>query len=220
MYFLLVLNAVLGQTPAEPEWNPVWAQNFSLTTYAYPYGINTVPGTLYYNSTLNTQRVDRANGRFDAFCGQNEWFMFLDTPCTHLVNSGIRYLYYPNLGVCCNCCSASDGCGILAPTWLNDSVYLGSFDYNGTTPAYLWNKIDRFYWETQDANPLNRQALELDDTINNKWVFTTPRYYSFTSSVFNVPTYCQSNYMCDPNSLCAQVRGSGGKSEHLKHLVF
>ena len=220
MYFFLLLASVLSQQPTGPQWNTVWAQNFTLTSYGYPLGTNSVGGTMYYNSQLGTQRIDRANGRYDGFCSQNEWFMFMDTPCTHLINSGIRYLYYPALGVCCNCCSASDGCGILAPTWLSDAVYVGTYAYNTTTQAYLWNKLDDYYWETIDATPTNRVMLEMDDGISKKWVFNPSRTNDFPNSVFNVPTYCQSSLLCDANSFCAQVRGSGGKSEHLKHLKF
>lgn len=220
MYLFLLITTVLSDSPTPPQWNTVWAQNFTVTTYGYPQGVNSVGGTMYYNSQLGTQRIDRANGRFDGFCSQNEWFMFMDTPCTQLVNSGIRYLYYPALGVCCNCCTAADGCGILAPTWLSDAVYLGTYAYNTTTQSYLWNKQDRYYWETVDPTATNRVMLEMDDTIANKWVFNPSRTSDVPASVFNVPTYCQSSLLCDANSLCAQVRGSGGKSEHLKHLAF
>jgi hypothetical protein len=108
----------------------------------------------------------------------------------------------------------------LKPDWLSDAVYLGTYDYADTTEAYLWNKGDNFYWETIDPTPTNRVTIEIDDGVANKWAFSQPRTTNVDHNIFNVPTYCQSNLLCDSNSLCAQVRGSGGKSEHLKHLEF
>jgi hypothetical protein len=48
-----------------------------------------------------------------------------DTPCTHLVVSGQRYLIFPELGECCKCCSSAGGCGILDPNWLDAAEYTG-----------------------------------------------------------------------------------------------
>jgi hypothetical protein len=48
-----------------------------------------------------------------------------DTPCTHLVVSGQRYLIFPELGECCRCCSSAGGCGILDPNWLDAAEYTG-----------------------------------------------------------------------------------------------
>jgi hypothetical protein len=48
-----------------------------------------------------------------------------DTPCTHLVVSGQRYIIFPELGECCKCCSNAGGCGILDPNWLDAAEYTG-----------------------------------------------------------------------------------------------
>ncbi|OMJ76747.1 hypothetical protein SteCoe_23809 [Stentor coeruleus] len=223
MLFLLILTTALAQNPSAPQWPNVYALSFLEDTFSV-YGVNQVSGTVFYNYSLGTTRVDRSNGRYDRFCSLNEWFLFFDTPCTQLVNNGIRYLIYPELQVCCNCCSASDGCGVVKPTWLQNATYTGTHMYNGTIPSYSWLTMSFepvFYQETQDPAPLNRFPLEIDIGPSDKFMFASSNSWntSFSSNVFNVPTYCQSQYMCDSSSLCGQVRGSGGKSELLKYLV-
>ena len=93
--------------------------------------------------------------------------MFSDTPCTHLVNNGIRYLIYPDLQICCNCCSDTDGYGILKPTWMNGAQYIGQSLYGSqAVESYLWNQEgvgSNFYWETVDVNPANRVMLQLNN---------------------------------------------------------
>ncbi|OMJ95058.1 hypothetical protein SteCoe_1594 [Stentor coeruleus] len=220
MYFLLVLSTVLAQTPTGPVWPNLWTVSFVEDTYSI-IGINQVYGNWYYNSVLGTSRMDRSNGRYDMFCGKNDWFSFFDTPCTQLVNNGNRYLYYPQLQICCNCCSDADGCGIVKPTWLQNATYIGSQMYNGTIPSYNWilnGNEPNIYQETQNSDPLSRQPLELNNGPADRFMLPGAWNTSFSNSVFNVPTYCNPNYMCDTSSICGQVRGSGGKSEFLKFL--
>ena len=225
MYLLLLLATAWAQTPAFPLWNPVWYSNFTETRTYAAYGVSEVTGVWYYNASLNISRMDRSSGRNDPFCGMNDWFMFFDTPCTHLINNGIRYMVYPQLQICCNCCSDSDGCGIIKPTWLNGAQYLGQYLYG--TPAvesYLWNQMgnsNNFYWETVDPVPLNRVMLQLNNGgPDDEFIFPDGRFTDFPTNIFNVPTYCQSNIMCDDTSVCSEVRGSGGTSEYLKYLTI
>lgn len=217
MYFLLLLTTALSQTPAPPQWPPVWSLNFTETVFSIPYGTNTFTGVAYYDSTLNLYRKDLSSGRYDPFCGQNDWFSFFDTPCSHIYNYGIRYIVYPSLQICCNCCSEEDGCGVPGPNWLQGATYQGQFNYDGTTPAYLWTQNGTtVYWETVDPTPTNRLPLEID-YIHDAKVFV-PQLNEFNVNIFNKPTYCASALMCDSSSACASVRGSGGKSELLKEL--
>lgn len=221
MYFLLVLSTVLAATPTTPVWPNVWTVPFVEDTYSI-IGVNQVYGTWYYDySNIPASRMDRSNGRYDMFCGKNDWFGFFDTPCTHVVNNGIRYLYYPQLQVCCNCCSDADGCGVVIPTWLQNATYMGSYLYNGTIPSYSWLLMGNdanIYTETSDPLPANRQPLELNNGPTDRFMLPGIWNTTFSNTVFNVPTYCNSKYMCDSSSICGQVRGSGGKSEYLKFL--
>ena len=222
MYLFLLLNTVLSQTPSSPQWNPVWMANFTETVVSEAYGNNTVTGTWYYNATLGTSRMDRSSGRYDTFCGKMDWFLFFDTPCTHLVTGGLRYIYYPALSICCMCCTSANGCGMLSPSWLQGASYLGQYNYSTGVQSYLWNQRGNnpnFYWETVDPNPLNRVMLQLDNNgPNDMMIFPTGQQSNYNVSVFNVPTYCQSSILCDATSVCAEVRQSNGDSEYLKDL--
>ena len=52
-------------------------------------------------------RVDRKSGWGDSYCTTTSFFFsFLkNTPCTHLVRDGKRYLHFPEHKYCCTCCT-------------------------------------------------------------------------------------------------------------------
>jgi hypothetical protein len=224
MYFLVLANIALGQIPSPPVWGTSWAMNFTETVTDYSYGVYETTGTYYYYSSAaaNLTRVDRTSGRSDGICGYNDWFKFIDTPCQQIVNGPGRYIVYPNYQICCFCCSSADGCGALSPTWLQTGTYLGSFNYAGQTPAYLWDVVgnsDNFYWETASADSSSRIPLEIDNGGPDRAIRFEPNITTnIDLSVFNLPSYCNSAILCDGTSVCSDIRGSSGKSEHLKHL--
>eukprot|EP00882_Tetradesmus_deserticola_P020734 GHRQ01022404.1.p2 GENE.GHRQ01022404.1~~GHRQ01022404.1.p2 ORF type:complete len:132 (+),score=31.68 GHRQ01022404.1:1-396(+) len=76
-----------------------------------------------YDALQQVEVVHRANGQGDRYCMSIH--PRTNTPCTHLVVSGQRYLIFPELKQCCKCCSSAGGCGILAPTWLDAAEYTG-----------------------------------------------------------------------------------------------
>ena len=51
----------------------------------------------------------------------------MDTPCSHYVTGGVRYLAWPALGDCCSCCTDAQGCGIVKPNWISadNGTYVG-----------------------------------------------------------------------------------------------
>lgn len=61
-----------------------------------------------------------------------------DTPCTHLVVGGVRYLIFPELDECCQCCTAAQGCGVLSPSWLQGAEYGGQVTLRGYE-AHKWS---------------------------------------------------------------------------------
>lgn len=65
-------------------------------------------GVWYYDGGNGAERLDRANGRGDRYC--MSLHPLTDTPCTHLVAGGTRYLVFPQLKECCACCSAEQVC--------------------------------------------------------------------------------------------------------------
>lgn len=83
-----------------------------------------VNGQEFYDPANNRERVDRSNGRYDLFCGTvlpNQ-----TTPCQQITANNKRWIVYPAKSVCCFCCDAAHGCGILSPDWLKGADYKGT----------------------------------------------------------------------------------------------
>eukprot|EP00878_Enallax_costatus_P022615 GHUV01024008.1.p1 GENE.GHUV01024008.1~~GHUV01024008.1.p1 ORF type:complete len:179 (+),score=32.87 GHUV01024008.1:112-648(+) len=112
--------------PLTDDPRPVWHRNFvtefNETTKIAFWSWHT-NGKLTYSVDQLAQRVDRDNGRGDRYCMSIH--PFTDTPCTHLVVGGQRYLIFPELRECCRCCDDAGGCGILSPDWLANAEYVG-----------------------------------------------------------------------------------------------
>ncbi len=136
MRFLLSVALAAYATaiaPPPPVWQPVWQQTFT-ETVKYPLKkLETTTGTYYYdvsNPDDLLYRIDRANGVHDRYCGltHHNW---KDQACNQYVKNGDRYLHYPETDECCYCCSANMGCGVIKPSWMSDSTYVGFADVNG-----------------------------------------------------------------------------------------
>jgi hypothetical protein len=112
----LILVA-LAQAP--PTWPVRFQQDFVETYASTP--IRDV-GKLWFDSERKMSRMDRNNGRYDQFCGS---VLNAATPCTQLVRDGKRYIIYPFLRSCCECCDAAHGCGIMRRDWLREAEYVG-----------------------------------------------------------------------------------------------
>ena len=112
--WLLVLNlsVALAQIPASPMWPNTFWQNFTETTH-YAIGDHVTTGSYYYDWTVQSYRIDRANGRYDRYCGILGPYQFDNTPCSQIVSSGNRYIYYADKKDCCFCCNSASGCGML-----------------------------------------------------------------------------------------------------------
>ena len=90
----------------------------------YPLiGSSSTTGKIYYNYNLKKYRLDRANGKYDRYCGSA--YKLTDTPCNHYVSEEKRYLDYPEKNYCCYCCDSAHGCGVLRPDWAKDATYKG-----------------------------------------------------------------------------------------------
>lgn len=86
-------------------------------------------GQLFYNSVTNKMRIDRTDGQFDAFCSSvlpNQ-----PTSCSIVIKDNKKYIYYPDYRICCFCCDKDHGCGLPPPTFLGQSIFMGS-EYIGS----------------------------------------------------------------------------------------
>lgn len=166
---------------------PFPAQLFdgNVTTYgAYLYDFGHVGGP--------RARTDRATGKGDRYCATVKSD---DTPCTHLVVGGERYLVFPALTYCCKCCTDAQGCGVVTPTWMVDSngTFAGSPvvktpNYAGTTNEFSIQGLQtNLYYETTVGAPV--ELAQLDDD----WQYFDPTTFSVgpqPDSAFAIPSYC------------------------------
>jgi len=190
---------------------PLWPDKFMQTfneTFKYPGSAShSTTGTFYYNWSNRTYRVDRENGRHDRYCGLNGAKIWRNTPCSHYVSNGDRYLYYPDLDECCYCCSSQHGCGILKPDWMNGGTFLDTEDHYGVS-SYKWDKKGlqhNYYFETVAENSLERVMLGIYQEPNDYQDFHLPRSVP-DDSVFELPKNCNKKKPCDLLSTCTVVR--------------
>lgn len=161
----------------------ILAPNLTTTgTYLYDFGHPGGPRA----------RTDRANGKGDRYCGTVKSD---DSPCTHLVVGGERYLVWPSLSYCCKCCDDAQGCGVVTPTWMVDSggAYVGSPNistpnYDGATDEFSIQGLQQnLYYATPGGAPV--QLAQLSDD----WQYFDPTTYVVgpqPDDAFEVPSYC------------------------------
>lgn len=208
-FFLLVL--FLG---IKGEWAglepPQWPLAFQATftrSYLQPLAnsFTNITGALYYNFTSAQLRIDLSNGRLDRYCGFNGGKSLLNTPCSQVVGQGQRYLVYPELGECCVCCSAQDGCGVLDFDWLRNATFVSSVDFGGRE-AFQWvltiPEQTYTYYETAAEVPEDRVMLGLwtgEEEFN--------QYYDVQQSLpvgyLSIPEQCLDAGSCSMLSSCS-----------------
>ncbi|CAG9311664.1 unnamed protein product [Blepharisma stoltei] len=213
MWILLITlglaSASLEATPQYPLWPNVFTQTFNETLYYPEFGNQTTTGTYYYDWTNQMYRIDRANGRFDRYCGLVGFRVLTNAPCSHIVVGGNRFLYYPNDGTCCFCCNAAQGCGMLKPTWLDNATFIDTEVHMGVQ-AYKWNKQglqNNFYFETAVASPSSRVMLGIYQEPNDLMDFHKITY-SVPSGIFDLPKTCSLKTVCPEISTCTAVRNA------------
>ncbi|CAG9322716.1 unnamed protein product [Blepharisma stoltei] len=214
MWILLVVAGVALADPIPPQWPNTFTQVFNETFATGSYGNQTTTGTLYYDWTTKSTRIDRANGRYDAFCGLNGFKILVDGPCSHIVVNGNRYLYYPKDHYCCYCCNSAQGCGSLNPTWMDNGTFLGTAPHNGVN-AYGWLRTlqqDRYYYETAATQPSARVMLSIYEMGGDFKDFHAITY-SVPSGIFDLPKECNIKLKCPETSVCSQLGETESEEE-------
>lgn len=125
--FIIAILCALAVTQVDP---PTWPDHFT-QVFVESYGNSAarISGSHYYDATRNMSRVDRTDGKFEGICGSNQ--PNISTYCTQLVRDGKRYVIFPEKRICCLCCDAAHGCGILRKDWLKESTYVGEEAISG-----------------------------------------------------------------------------------------
>lgn len=209
MFILAILATCTAQVTEFPRWPDVFKQTFN-ETFKYPGGKeHYTQGTFYYNWVNKTYRVDRDNGRYDRYCGFNGFKMWKDTPCSHYVANGDRYLFYPELNECCYCCSAEHGCGILKPDWMSGATFYGEEFHTGVK-SYKWDQKGlqhNYYFETIATKNTDRVMLGIYQEPNDYQDFHLDRSTP-VSTEFSLPSICKKSNKCSLISTCTTVRFS------------
>ncbi|CAF1176046.1 unnamed protein product [Rotaria sordida] len=209
LLIIAILNSdyslFIAADPTPPVWPVAFQETFNETSTLPVVGTSSnIQGTYYYDYEQKSVRIDRTTGKYDRYCSSVKYFQ--DTPCTHLVVNGLRYLVFPKLNSCCMCCTAEDGCGMLKPDWLSDATFIG---YNTTTPVkyQVWDKKglqDNFYWQV-DATQI---PYIIDQQPNDLMIFdvTSFKKGSIDPSIFALPSYCSKDHKCPLLSVCTIAR--------------
>ena len=190
---------------AAPVWPNQWQEDFTETLSYSVIGSGTTTGSYYYDWTNQKYRVDRANGKWDRYCGSVE--VFTDTPCSHIVVDGNRYLWFPQKNYCCFCCNAAEGCGVLSPNWLSAATWVGTNTTNGYS-VDVWDDKglqDNFY----SAVAGTLIPVEINQVPNDNQIFNPETYLPYIKdpSVFDLPSsQCTTSNTCPLLSTCTAVR--------------
>ncbi|XP_063717745.1 uncharacterized protein LOC134844859 [Symsagittifera roscoffensis] len=205
-----VLGVHVSNTPATPLYPDQFTQNFTEIVYEAE-GSYLTTGTYIYDWTNLKYSIERENGRHDIFC-QAE-YPNTDTPCSHIIVGGNRFLSYPDMNDCCYCCDSSEGCGLLKPDWLSDATFQGTFFVhlnNGSyANTYKWKKDGNeanFYYETMESSPLNRTMVEIFQSPSEAALYDIPRLLTVDSEKLSLPPICSMNKTC--SGVCALVRSN------------
>lgn len=205
---LISIISVLSKTESSANEAPVWANQFEQEfeeTLTYPLiGSSKTKGKIFYDWINKRYRIDRDNGKWDRYCGSV--LKLTDTPCTHYVVDGKRFLYFPKRDYCCYCCDSAHGCGVLKPDWLSGAVYTGKrTDGNGVS-YNVWDKKglqSNLYWATEDG-----VMAKIDQQPNDLQEYDVNTYKESIAdaSVFNLPQKCNPNSKCPFVSVCTPLR--------------
>ncbi|GBG67277.1 hypothetical protein CBR_g88566 [Chara braunii] len=179
-----------------PIWPPKFVIEFNETEYLGIFSLHT-GGKIYYDSTNQRSRIDRDVGRGDRFCG-TVW-PIRRTPCSHVVVGGVRYLVFPEHRYCCQCCRASDGCGIRPRTWLANATYIGRENVEG----YDCNK-----WKQTHKDTTNYWQVIADSTPMR--IYVEPRtQLTFRHDTFKLMNSIDSDIFSLPHGYGCEQRCPG-----------
>ena len=195
---LLLFGFSESQVP--PSWPNIFQEDFT-EVLSYPLlGSGNTTGTIYYDWTMQRYALKRQNGNWDRYCGTV--YMFTDTPCTHIVSNGLRYLHFPDQKYCCMCCSGVNGCGVLRPDWTAGAVFVEEYMDEKGRLVEVFNKKglqDNLVHFLKDSSVMVRIVQVPND--DQKFV---PESFSLTvdPKVFELPGICTPDKKCPFYSTC------------------
>ena len=201
---LALLGLIRADDPKAPDWPSRFSQTFN-EDLTYPiFGTGKTNGTLYYDWEAKRYRVDRDNGKWDRYCGTI--YKFTDTPCSHIVVDGKRYLHFPDKNYCCMCCTTVGGCDVLKPDWMASAVYEGEVvDQKTQNKVQIFNnkglQDNRVYYDEASGRMMRIAQGTNDDQKYSLESFNT----DFDKSVLDLPQACDPTKKCSTFSICGAL---------------
>lgn len=124
------------------------------------------------------------------------------------MTGGKRYLWFPKLDYCCDCCDEAAGCGTLQPDWIKNSQnsYLGQVTTSTGVLADKWlvkGLQSNFWYQTPDTGA----AVELDQSPDDVQWWNPEKWSTapIPSSIFGLPTATCSQ-KCPLLSICTVAK--------------
>ena len=207
---LCLLAIALFKAEDPPEWANKFSQNFT-EKMKYFFIKGETKGSYYYNYDLMKYRMDRENGKFDRYCGSV--YKLRDTPCSHYVSEGKRYLHFPEKDYCCMCCTSEKGCGILKPDWLEGATLIKEYKNKEDKDIQVWSKKGAQTNTIHVYKDTGRTWI-IDMSPNDIITFDDATYNEeFNDDVFDLPKNCNPDDKCGFLTVCAAIRGESQNIE-------
>ena len=195
---------VHAEDPKAPSWPSRFSQTFE-ESFSYPVvGQGQTKGTFFYDWEARRYRVDRDNGKWDRYCGTI--FKLTNTPCSHIVVDGRRYLYFPEKNYCCMCCTTKGGCDVLKPNWMDGSIYEGEvteLDSNKKMRVFNQKGLqdNKVYYDVESGVMARIVQGTNDDQKFNVSSFNS----NFDAGLLDLPGACDPNKKCGYLTICSAL---------------
>ena len=204
---ILAISALTRCDPQAPVLASTFQENFHESA-GYPIiGSGETDGKYFFDWTSKRSATYRNSGKWDRYCGSV--VKFTDTPCTHYVAEGRRFLHYPARNECCMCCDATHGCGLIRPDWIVDGAYVNEYTDPSGSPIQVWNKKGFqnnfahfikgtnvwFRFENDKKNYMQYDIRTYKTTVEEKDIM--------------LPSICDPSKLCTSFSVCGAIRSLG-----------
>ncbi|XP_066279610.1 uncharacterized protein [Branchiostoma lanceolatum] len=190
-------TATSGPPQRPPTWPATFSVSFQEEQHISVILISRNTGAWYYDFANRRARFDHSHGQLDFFCdGVGLRPRERRSECQLFFTPLGMFVHFPRDQMCCRACGATEGCGVLKPTWLTGATYLGNETIDGRT-CHGWEiqgaaATDRWY-QAEDGTPCQYwEKIVYPPHAVHTITFNTTSYQlgPIPGSVFDVPKYC------------------------------
>lgn len=199
------LASIQSWAPAQPHWPDTWTAAWNEQS-DFTGELRFTGGEGLFDRPNGHLVWARTNGAADFVCNSSVPLPY-DTPCSHIIANNTHFLFTPNLGQCCVCCTAAQGCGMPSDDGFNNFTYTSSYQYYGID-VFQWdanvNGYEVAYLESSEWNPASRSWVGLFTQYDN-YTYVWDFQANVDTSGFRLPQTCNSAGLC-PGGACAYLR--------------